>query len=159
MWIDIPASSESHAFMVVWLFYMGCFFWISSGRSSCSPWFWDHMWFISKSSHVHTCISQPGWILARRLRVHWHHLLWGVTLSLFDSQGVFLCRCHWDNLLDLENWDICDLYLLSGQGPAPLCPCHYHGLKVSPGGNVQLFTLFLLLFISGSVNRRLVVNV
>ena len=83
----------------------------------------------------------------------------GVTLSLFDSQGVFLCRCHWDNLLDLENWDICDLYLLSGQGPAPLCTCHYHGLKVSPGGNVQLFTLFLLLFISGSVNRRLVVNV
>ena len=47
------------------------------------------------------------------------------------------------------------LYLLS----APLCPCHYHGLKVSTGGNVQLFTLFLLLFISGSVNRRLVVNV
>lgn len=76
MWIDTQASSESRTFVVLWLFYMGYLFWMSSGQSSCSPWFWDHMWFIPKFSHVHTCISQPGWILARRLAVRWHHLLW-----------------------------------------------------------------------------------
>ena len=45
------------------------------------------------------------------------------------------------------------------QGLVPLCSCHYRYLEGSTGDKVQSLTLFLLLSLSQSVNRRLVVNV
>ena len=45
-------KSESHAFMVVSITYMGHFFWVSPGQSASSAWLLVRIWYNSASSPV-----------------------------------------------------------------------------------------------------------
>ena len=83
----------------------------------------------------------------------WHHLFW----VIFDPQGASLHRCNVSLAPRMGNLRPLDLLLK--QGLAPLCSCHDCYLKVSTGDKVQLFTLFLLLFLSRSADRRLVIYI
>ena len=95
MWIDTWVGSESHAPMVVWFTYMGHFFWVSFGQSSCFAWFWVCIWYMAVLSHVCVCFSWPIWILAKKpmgrltlLTMRWHPLP-------FDFWGAFLHMYSW----------------------------------------------------------------
>ena len=64
--------------------------------------------------------------------------------------------CSQRGLFDLKN----EKYVVSlSEQDSALCHGQDCYLKVSTGGKVQVFNLFLLLFLSGSVNRRLAVNI
>ena len=154
------AQRESHALVVVWITCIGHFFRVSSGQSSCFAWLWVRIWFILGSSPVRVGISQPRWILARRPMGRLTSPAMGWCPPPFLTPEEPFCACVVGKVsLTSRMRNMWSLYLLSGQNSAPLCPCHYCYLKVSTGGKVQLFTLFLLSFLSGSVNRRLAVNV
>ena len=75
---------------------------------------------------------------------------------LFDAQGAFLCMC---SVPSPRMGNIWPLDPLLKQGLAPLCSCHDCYLKVSSEDKAWLFTLFLLLLLFRSVNKRLVVNI
>ena len=72
MWIDTWINSESHALLVVRITYMGHFFWVSSGQSSCFSWPWVYIWFLSDSqlssvqSHSHVRLFVTPWTTARQ---------------------------------------------------------------------------------------------
>ena len=51
------AQRESRALVVVWITFMGHFFRVFFGQSSCFAWFWVCIWFISGSSPVCVNIS------------------------------------------------------------------------------------------------------
>ena len=97
------ADSENHALEVVWITYMGCFFQVSSGQSYYFAWFWDCIWFNSRSSPVWVYISQPRWILVKRPMGRLTSSTMGWFPLLFGPLGAFLCTCCWEHLLDLKN--------------------------------------------------------
>lgn len=75
-------------------------------------------------------------------------------------------RCVvWGDLLDHKNEKYVASLFLPKQGLACLCSCHYSYPevstrdKVSTGDKVQLLILILLLSLSQSISRRLLVNV
>ena len=83
------AQRQNPTLMVVWITYMGHFFPVFSGQSSCFAWFC--VWYISESS---TCacasLNQFGF---------WQKDLW--YQSPFCSPRTFLCMYSWEALLDL----------------------------------------------------------
>ena len=111
------ADSENHALEVVWITYMGRFFQVSSGQSYYFAWFWDCIWFNSRSSPVWVYISQPRWILVKRPMGRLTSSTMGWFPLLFGPLGAFLCTCCWEHLLDLR---IRNMWSLSGQGSGPL---------------------------------------
>ena len=60
------SQRESYIFMVVWITYVGHFFWNSLGQSFWFGWFWVCVGLISGSSHVQARTAQPRWIPAKR---------------------------------------------------------------------------------------------
>ena len=116
--VHMHGLRESQTLVAVQITFMGHFFWVSFGQSSCSAWFWVCIQCISGSSHVCTHISWPRWILAKRPMGSWYHLLWGGASSLSDLQRVFLPVCSLGGLLNFKNQESAVFYLLSGQGPA-----------------------------------------
>ena len=122
------ADSENHALEVVWITYMGRFFQVSSGQSYYFAWFWDCIWFNSRSSPVWVYISQPRWILVKRPMGRLTSSTLGWFPLLFGPLGAFLCTCCWEHLLDLR---IRNMWSLSGQGSGPPHFCYYFHLGVS----------------------------
>ena len=76
------------------------------------------------------------WILAKRPKGSWYHLLWGGTSPLSDLQRAFLLICNLGGLLNFRNKESAVFYLLSGQGP----PCFplYFAASECRGEPVQL---------------------
>ena len=62
-------------------------------------------------------------------------------------------------LLDPKNENMSPLDLLPKQALVPLHPCYYCYPKVYPREKVQLFTPFLLLLLSWSINKMLIANI
>ena len=62
-------------------------------------------------------------------------------------------------LLDPKNENMSPLDLLPKQALVPLHPCYYCYPNVYPREKVQLFTPFLLLLLSWSINKMLVANI
>ena len=120
---------ESRALMVVWIFFMGHFFWVSFDQSSCFVWFWVHIWYISGSSHVcaPTSLSQDRFI-QRGLWVGWNH-------SPFNLQEMFLCMGNREGLFDLKNEKyVVSIFYLGRTQPLLLSSCSFHlGVSVCRG--------------------------
>ena len=87
---------ERYTLVVAWSTYMGHFFWVSFGQSSCFAWFWVRICLISGSSHVHTRISEEA---CGRFP----------SLPFERLQGAFLRMCSWKGLL-LTLREICGLW-------------------------------------------------
>ena len=82
--------------------YMGHFFWVSPGQSSCSAWLSVHIWYNSASSPVRVHLLAKMDSSTETLEsltppiMGWHP-------SLFSPQGTFLCMNSWKDLFDLKN--------------------------------------------------------
>ena len=85
----------------------------------------------------------------------WHYLLW-VGASSFWTPKESFCTCAVSPLP--QGWEMWDLLIFySNRIQSVSVPAVT--VKVSTGDKVQLFTLFLLLFLTQSANRRLIVNI
>ena len=112
---------ESRALTVVWIIFMGHFFWVSFDQSSCFVWFWVHIWYISGSSHVcaRTSLSQDRF-LQRGLWVGWHH-------SPFNLQETFLCMGNRESLFGLKNEKyVVSVFYLGRAQHLLLSSCSFH---------------------------------
>ena len=103
-----------HALMAVWITLIGHFFWVSFGQSLWFAWFTIHIWYISESSHVYTCIvNQSG---------YYYKGIWVGNIpshnSPVASKEPFMCMCCQGGLLTLGMRG-----MWSGQGPASCLNC------------------------------------
>ena len=105
---------------------------------------------------VHASFSQDGFQCKGPWEVS--KTYYGLVFSPFRYPRKLSDVCS-QGLLDSKNETMSPIDLLRKQALVPLHPCYYCYLNVYPREKVQLFTPFLLLLLSWSINKTLVVNI
>ena len=110
--------------------YMGHFFWVSPGQSSCSAWLSVHIWYNSASSPVRVHLLAKMDSSTETLEsltppiMGWHP-------SLFSPQGTFLCMNSWKDLFDLKNekYVVSLSFIWAGSSSSLPLPLSYLGVS------------------------------
>ena len=138
-WSDLAAAAdtlrESPTLLVVWITFMGHFFWVSFDWSSWFAWFWVCVWYPSGSSTwVYTSFSQDGiqqsglWVVAS-LTVRWCPSPW----TSKEPFGTCIVREASLTLRMRNMWSVIS-YLVRAQ---PLLSSCFYGVSVHEGETVQ----------------------
>ena len=121
------SERESRALVVVWIAFMGHFFQVSFGQSSCFAWS-----VLGISQGAPTCVHLSTRTDSSKEAQGWVGITYcgEASFSLFDLQGAFLRMCSQKGLLDFKNEECVVFYLLSGAGPSLLSRSCCHGASV-----------------------------